>query len=244
MITIILGMHRSGTSTLAGVLHLNKISMGTYKNFWPRPLDQNPKGFYENYEFRKINDLLLQEVGYYVKSYKTIIPTLKPSKKRLVEMEKLVLKSNQDFENWGWKDPRTCLTINVWMDIIKKIKLEKEVKIIFVSRNALSVSRSLKKRNNLPIEIGLKIWKTYTEKALKFCQNLNTNIFYCSFEQLLERPNSTCEKLFNFLDTDWDSKVIQKFIDKDISTSGKGKEVEIPEEIKTLQKRINNLLSI
>ena len=53
MITIILGMHRSGTSTIAGVLHLNNISMGTYKNFWPRPLAQNPKGFYENYDFRQ-----------------------------------------------------------------------------------------------------------------------------------------------------------------------------------------------
>lgn len=242
MITIILGMHRSGTSTLAGVLHLNKISMGTYKNFWPRPLAQNPKGFYENYEFRKINDLLLQEVGYDVKSYETNIPTLIPSKKRFIEMEKLILKSNQNFENWGWKDPRTCLTINVWMEIIKKLKIENEVKIIFVTRNALSVSRSLNKRNDLPIEMGLKIWKTYTEKAFKFCQSSNSNIFYCSFEQLLERPNYTCEKLFNFLDMDWNSKVIEKFIDKDISTSGKGIDVNIPEEIKSLQKRINNLL--
>ena len=77
MITIILGMHRSGTSTFAGVLHLNKILMGNYKNFWPRPLAQNPKGFYENYDFRKINDQLLEEAGYTVKSYNSFIPELK-----------------------------------------------------------------------------------------------------------------------------------------------------------------------
>ena len=47
MIIMILGMHRSGTSTISGVLHMNKIIMGTYQNFWPRPLSQNPKGFYE-----------------------------------------------------------------------------------------------------------------------------------------------------------------------------------------------------
>ena len=40
-------MHRSGTSTFAGVLHLNKILMGNYKNFWPRPLAQNPKALKE-----------------------------------------------------------------------------------------------------------------------------------------------------------------------------------------------------
>ena len=59
MITIVLGMHRSGTSVVAGILHFNKIIMGTYDTFWPRPLPQNPKGFYENYDFRKINDTIL-----------------------------------------------------------------------------------------------------------------------------------------------------------------------------------------
>ena len=49
MITIVLGMHRSGTSVVAGILHFNKVSMGTYETFWPRPLPQNPKGFYENF---------------------------------------------------------------------------------------------------------------------------------------------------------------------------------------------------
>ena len=33
-----------GTSTISGVLHMNKIIMGTYQNFWPRPLSQNLKG--------------------------------------------------------------------------------------------------------------------------------------------------------------------------------------------------------
>ena len=73
MIVIVLGMHRSGTSTLSGILHMNKVTMGTYQNFWPRPLNQNPKGFYENYDFRNINDQMLKFSGYDVKSYKTDI---------------------------------------------------------------------------------------------------------------------------------------------------------------------------
>jgi len=71
MISIVLGMHRSGTSTVAGILHLNKVIMGTYQSFWPRPLPQNPKGFYENYDFRIINDRLLNKVGYDAKSYES-----------------------------------------------------------------------------------------------------------------------------------------------------------------------------
>ena len=33
MIVIVLGMHRSGTSTIAGILHLNNILMGTIRTF-------------------------------------------------------------------------------------------------------------------------------------------------------------------------------------------------------------------
>ena len=62
-------------------LHFNNIIMGTYETFWPRPLPQNPKGFYENYDFRKINDAILIDSGYRVKSYKTIIPIPKVSKR-------------------------------------------------------------------------------------------------------------------------------------------------------------------
>ena len=83
-------MHRSGTSTVSGLLHQNKISMGTYRNFWPRPLSQNPKGFYENYDFRKINDTILQESDYNTKHYKIWIPTPEPSKSIRWKMIKTV----------------------------------------------------------------------------------------------------------------------------------------------------------
>ena len=88
---MILGMHRSGTSTISGVLHMNKIIMGTYQNFWPRPLSQNPKGFYENYDFRKINDQLLKRSGYDVKSYSTNIPEINKSDKNTNFKEKCVI---------------------------------------------------------------------------------------------------------------------------------------------------------
>ena len=102
MITIVLGMHRSGTSVVAGILHFNKISMGTYETFWPRPLPQNPKGFYENYDFRKINDTILQESDYNTKHYKTRIPIPEPSKSIRGKMIKTVRSYEFKFKNWGW----------------------------------------------------------------------------------------------------------------------------------------------
>ena len=91
---MILGMHRSGTSTVAGVLHMNNIAMGTYENFWPRPLSQNPKGFYENFHFRKINDQMLKFSGYDVKSYNPDIPMVEINNKLLSKMKELVDHNN------------------------------------------------------------------------------------------------------------------------------------------------------
>lgn len=243
MITIILGMHRSGTSTFAGVLHLNKILMGNYKKFWPRPLAQNPKGFYENYDFRKINDQLLEEAGYTVKSYNSVVPKLDPSKKILSKMKKIILDTNKKSDDWGWKDPRTCLTINWWIKSLEDIELHDEVKIIFVSRNPSSVAKSLKTRNKLPLSKGLQIWKAYTENAINFCLNSNQNIFYCTFEQLLENPILTCGKIFDFLDRKWDPQVVDQFIDRSISKSGRGPDELVSKEIIQIQNQFNDLLS-
>ena len=133
MIIMILGMHRSGTSTISGVLHMNQIIMGTYQNFWPRPLSQNPKGFYENYDFRKINDQLLNRSGYDVESYSENIPEINVADKLLNKMKALIEKSNLSYANWGWKDPRTCLTAMHWANAIEELDLGKELKIIFMA---------------------------------------------------------------------------------------------------------------
>ena len=239
MITIVLGMHRSGTSVVAGILHFNKIIMGTYDTFWPRPLPQNPKGFYENYDFRKINDTILTHSGYKVKDYKTIIPIPKVLKR--AKMIKTIQKYESIYEHWGWKDPRTCLTISNWIVILKELELIKKLKIIFVSRSALSVARSLEKRNALPLKDGVRLWEIYTERAINFCESHNTPTIYLSFEKILKNPSRQCKKLFKFLSYPFDESVVEGFVDKNISTNNRGKSYDLPKSILALENKIEKL---
>jgi len=242
MITIVLGMHRSGTSVVAGILHFNKVTMGTYETFWPRPLPQNPKGFYENYDFRKINDTILRESGYNTKHYKTRIPIPKFSKNSKAKMIKTIEKYESKFENWGWKDPRTCLTISNWMVVFQELDLIEKVKIIFVSRRSLSVARSLKKRNDLPLLQGVNLWKVYTERAINFCESNNIPTIYLSFEGILKKPVSECEKIFKFLSQSFDKNIVNDFVDENISTNSAGESFDIPENIVILEKKIEKLI--
>ena len=244
MITIILGMHRSGTSTVAGILHLNKIVMGTYQNFWPRPLPQNPKGFYENYDFRKINDKLMQKAGYNVKSFESEIPLPTINNRMRKTMIKMVNKYQSNYDHWGWKDPRTCLTIPQWMDIFREMELDQYIKIIFVTRSAIAVARSLKKRNELSLINGMALWKSYTERVLDFCEHNDFPTFYMSFEGILQSPEDHCEKMFDFLETNFDPTIVKHFVDKKISTSGTGEDAEIPNDISDLEFKIEKLLAV
>ncbi len=128
---------------------MNGIIMGTYQNFWPRPLNQNPKGFYENFDFRKINDQLLNRAGYDVKSFIPEIPNIQQIDSLSDKMKLIIKKSNSSYQDWGWKDPRTCLTASHWASAIDTLGLQKKLKIIFMARRASSVSRSLNQRNDL-----------------------------------------------------------------------------------------------
>ena len=238
MIIMILGMHRSGTSTIAGVLHMNEISMGTYQNFWPRPLKQNPKGFYENYDYRKLNDQLLNSSGYDAKSYIPQIPEIQTNDILSNKMKKIIEESNLLYSDWGWKDPRTCLTAFHWANVITSLGLGNRLKVIFMARRASHVSRSLNKRNNLSIDQGLELWKSYTERALRFCDETNFPTYYCSFEQLLDNPVSVCNSLFDFIGRSWDPEIVEKFIDPSISTSARGDEIKYPKSISDLEEKV------
>src|ERR1700748_2976905 len=58
----IAGAHRSGTSMLARLLHSSGLNLGPEKDMMP-PAADNPDGFWENLQFVRLNDELLNSAG-------------------------------------------------------------------------------------------------------------------------------------------------------------------------------------
>lgn len=150
MIVIVTGMHRSGTSAIAGTLHHSEISMGEERTFYPPPMKENPKGFFEDKRFRGINDALLNRLGYSVKSFDPALPSYdEPLPELLVGRMRALITSMQDRENWGWKDPRTCLTLHYWFDVMNAMGIQNsEIKIVVAIRNSEDIAESMKRRGN------------------------------------------------------------------------------------------------
>ena len=217
MIVIVLGMHRSGTSAMAGLLHSNGISMGRKSKgeFFPPPQIQNPKGFYENRRFRTINDGILRHVDYNVKTFEPEIPKVNSCFIFKNEMMNLIMEYEHDFDYWGWKDPRTCLTLSCWMEVIRELQLEEKTKFIVMRRRYDDIVKSMITRNNKeqrPQQF-CDLCESYYKSVFDVDFNLGeTHLVY--FDSLLNDTEAVCDSLSSFLEYEISDT---SFIDPSIS---------------------------
>ena len=192
MIAIVVGMHRSGTSSVAGLLHQCGAPMGEEAVLLPHPSPENPRGFFENHRFRLINDRIVARSGYRVDSWQTVIPRCAPASSDRLRMRRLLRRYARRYPLWGFKDPRTCLTLDSWLAELERIDVLHRVRVVFVVRDAVAVARSLERRNNLDLASGLALWRNYNERVLAVLDAWRPAVHTVRYEDLCQRPVDTC----------------------------------------------------
>src|SRR5712691_7213780 len=108
----IAGVHRSGTSLVARALSSCGLYLGDDNDLMP-PGAGNAEGFWENLKFVEINDEILNEFGAGW-DFPTGLPPNWQHDPRLEAVRRKALRLTDGFarfEPWGWKDPRTSLTL-------------------------------------------------------------------------------------------------------------------------------------
>jgi len=200
MIVIVAGMHRSGTSALAGMLHHNGIVMGREKDFYPPPMKENPKGFFENVRFRRVNDAILKEYGYRVKSFDPGVPVIKlGSLDTRLQMERLILDYEQ-YPAWGWKDPRTCLTMNMWLGMLAQMKLLDTVSVLVPCRATRDVAGSMARRGNKGTHAQFEeLARAYNKRLLTAMTDYNVQFKTVDFNDLIFKTEHVAKNISKFL---------------------------------------------
>jgi len=157
---VVLGMHRSATSLISKAL-LNEIYMG------PTP----GGNVFESRPFGKLNRAILRRAGGGWSNpppERAILDQYDHFRDRIIST---VESEAADRELWGWKDPRTTLTIRLYLPHLVNPHF------VTIFRNPLEVAKSLKCRDSFPIEKGIEIANIYNARLVSFlsCPELN----YC-----------------------------------------------------------------
>ena len=182
---IILGMHRSGTSLASGLLSLCGVHFGEESEFI-RPNDENPKGFWERQDVRKLNDELLHHIGCDWSEISNLYKN-EPPEKAITnfnsEASRIVNKLEQESSSGviGLKEPRLCLLMPFWQHF-----LDKDDFILIVYRDPEEIAISLKNRNGIPFQVSNYLTERYLELALHAAKNRHH--FIVSFKDLIENP--------------------------------------------------------
>lgn len=191
----ITGMHRSGTSLLTRLLLDYGFYSGNANDFHdPDKLD--PNGYWEHKDFLLVNELLLKESGAsWNQPDKFSIGKL--SKVRLNEIKVLANKAIEKMDhhaNWVVKDPRMCLTLGFWKEIIP------DLCVVAMHRDPLQVAQSLQNRDSFPIQYSVGIWEYYAKALIANAHSCNFS--YVFHHKLLSDPERTLIELSNTL-ADW-----------------------------------------
>ena len=147
-------MHRSGTSCLAGCLENSGLHLGkVVERNW-----DNAKGNRENLEIRAINDDVIRlSGGTWDKPPGAIIWDAS-----LAQRRDLAIEARTGIDQWGFKDPRTLLTLPFWLEAIPDMRL------VGTFRHPLAAAFSMSERDNTEVCDALELWNIHNEKLLQY----------------------------------------------------------------------------
>ncbi len=210
---IIIGMHRSGTSILSNLLERCGVIMGI-----------NMTGNEESTFMRNINKNLLDRMGfgwrciemlpkvdelYY--EYPVLTACIRIQIKRGIGSRhfgisgtlKLLLNKSQ---MWGWKDPRSSLTLPIWANIFPKAKIVhiyRDGRDIALSLGVREAAREQKSFIREPRTVqrmisDIALWEEYVKRC-EHGMKLFETTYTLRYEDLIIDPEKQMEKLINAL---------------------------------------------
>jgi hypothetical protein len=151
---VVLGMHRSGTSSVAGTVA--KLGATPPKSLMPANF-ANSRGHWESNALVALNDAILKSAGSVWDDWRTFNPAWYASPVADEFYKRAADELKEEFGNAKLvvlKDPRMCRMLPFWSKVLNGYSL----RFILPVRSPLEVSRSLWMRDKIPINKGVLMW--------------------------------------------------------------------------------------
>ena len=153
---LVLGMHRSGTSAVAGALQYCGVELGSDLM---APGVDNPKGFWEHAGVVAIHDRLLAALDRAWNDPRALPDGWKKADAAIaaaIELEDLLRTEFGAAQLWAVKDPRLCRLLPLWWPVLQRMRVQPAA--VFVMRQPREVAASLLKRNDWPLGLSRLLW--------------------------------------------------------------------------------------
>jgi hypothetical protein len=193
---LILGMHRSGTSALAGQC----AGMGVWfgENLQP-PQPANPKGYYEDRDIILANDRLVtllfgswsspiawsDEERFFLLNH----PRIDEIHQSLRDALQRLAGNGRDF---GVKDPRLSRLLPVWWPLVRSLA---DPALLMAVRRPAEVVASLERRDCLGVSTARLLWMRHVAEPLAYALKHDLRIAIVNYHQLIEAPEILGDRL-------------------------------------------------
>ena len=197
----ILGMHRSGTSSVTRAVSLLGFYLGSEAKLMGPGVD-NPEKFWEHTEICGLQERLLQQLN---RRWDTPLPLpegwqqtemVRPFRE---ELKQLVASDFAEHPSWAWKDPRSCLLMPLWRDILAELQVD--LRCVFVVRSPVEVTNSLAKRDPISVNHAMGVWFNYCITALK--DTIDVPTAFLSYDRFIASSEAELRRCADILNLDW-----------------------------------------
>lgn len=196
---VVLGMHRSGTSALTGIL--SRMGADLPRELMA-PTDMNVKGFFESQKMMLLNDALLESAGFSWSSLQRFPEDWFGSPKATEFRVRAAQVLEDEFSGsylFAMKDPRVCKLLPFWHRALEDANCR--ALHICVLRHPLDVAGSLTSRYDLETDYGLLMWLRHVLDA-EAASRGKPRVF-TSYERILEDWQREIKRLGEGLDLKW-----------------------------------------
>ena len=189
---VVLGMHRSGTSAVAGCLHRLGVDFG------PRLMpatEDNARGYFEHVDIVNLHDRLLLALGGGWDETRPFLPREWPAVDPLTdpyrtELFRLLQRDLSAAPLWGLKDPRLCRLLPWWEPVWAAT--DTWPLFVIVRRPPSEVAASLARREGFSPAKSYLLWLLHTlgRRTLDPCLSTRDRRFRRLSRRLAVRPRT------------------------------------------------------
>jgi hypothetical protein len=216
---VLLGMHRSGTSALGGMLDILGISMGTELM---SATDANKKGYFENQNIFNFHDKelfpLLNSSWDDIAKLQTNWHLNSKLDDLYEEAKNIILHDYKNDNIFAIKDPRISLLFPFWEKVLFELNIG--IKVLISLREPMEIAHSLSKRDGFQIEKSLFLWSKYLLFAEYYTRDFQR--VFIDYHDVLKNTEvflKIIKKIFTDKEIQINSAIrneLNLFIDKDL----------------------------